>query len=926
MRTILTFLTAFLLAFTARSQTSIVVRTAATMHNPTNYTLVTPTSVQFFTSNGITSFSLTLTSNANATDWRADLGISDWVTNPAAPSYSLTEIGVTPYSTNLLAKGTNQESWMDALAIPNWPISVPSWTTNVLVDSGDANAFRTNLGISEWTTNADSPLFNATAYSSNLTLLSDAESWQGALSIEPNASAVVDTVADLAATEAATGKAVFVRGYYAAGDGGGGWFYASNTDTNVDGIGLCFESATANWAWNRIRSDTNFVNIKWFGAMGDGVTVNNLAISNAVNAAEHVYIPSGEYRVDAKYNGGPYGVYETAPNCVIKLRSNHKIYGDGMSASKIRMHGIDPTWTDGVTNTAIMMFWTKSTDLHLTNVVIRDIGLSHTNYTGAVFANNHNRLIFVLSESGGRTGDFRIERVAFEQSFGLAVQCWYYGTTVTPVTMRYDSAITDCVFAKISNTAINLPFGPIERCYFSNVGQIIEGETRVFRGNYAIYCSQLNFNQGAFADTAEYSGYYSIEDNVFMHCVPGGSIFAQIPSRSAVVRNNYFFDIDGAAIAIVPFTGYKPNEPTPIGESRRAVVQNNSFINCGSYYTSGGCKNSLLIHAGNNVIKDNYFGNTLHHTTYGWGSHGIQLSLSGTNNIFSGNVFKDVGKYYANNGCTNNVIVPDVLNRANWRYNETIVGVSNIYSGDLYTGPYEDSPFITAHPFSAPSNYVNGVASKLNAYPGSMYLSMGGGTNKTLWLNQSIAKGSTSSNNWNAVLTDAPRWIDSMVPAASMRLPSSGYPGLDTFTNGIQCLKFDDASDESVHFAVQINHNAVMPTNTLKPHVHWTTSEVQTAPNTNIVWGLEYTIANISAEFVASSTIYLTNGPVELNKLAHTMTSFADIPVTAMTPSMVIMCRLFRDADNGADTLTGDANLIGFDFHYQVDSLGSETP
>ncbi len=169
-------------------------------------------------------------------------------------------------------------------------------------------------------------------------------------------------------------------------------------------------------------------------------------------------------------------------------------------------------------------------------------------------------------------------------------------------------------------------------------------------------------------------------------------------------------------------------------------------------------------------------------------------------------------------------------------------------------------------------------------------------------------------------------WIDSMVPAASMRLPSSGYPGLDTFTNGIQCLKFDDASDESVHFAVQINHNAVMPTNTLKPHVHWTTSEVQTAPNTNIVWGLEYTIANISAEFVASSTIYLTNGPVELNKLAHTMTSFADIPVTTMTPSMVIMCRLFRDADNGADTLTGDANLIGFDFHYQVDSLGSETP
>ena len=31
-------------------------------------------------------------------------------------------------------------------------------------------------------------------------------------------------------------------------------------------------------------------------------------------------------------------------------------------------------------------------------------------------------------------------------------------------------------------------------------------------------------------------------------------------------------------------------------------------------------------------------------------------------------------------------------------------------------------------------------------------------------------------------------------------------------------------------------------------------------------------------------------------------------------------------ADADADSVTGDANLLGFDFHYQVDSLGSETP
>lgn len=41
---------------------------------------------------------------------------------------------------------------------------------------------------------------------------------------------------------------------------------------------------------------------------------------------------------------------------------------------------------------------------------------------------------------------------------------------------------------------------------------------------------------------------------------------------------------------------------------------------------------------------------------------------------------------------------------------------------------------------------------------------------------------------------------------------------------------------------------------------------------------------------------------------------------------MIIMCRLFRDADNAADSVSGDANLLGFDVHYMVDSLGSATP
>ena len=85
-------------------------------------------------------------------------------------------------------------------------------------------------------------------------------------------------------------------------------------------------------------------------------------------------------------------------------------------------------------------------------------------------------------------------------------------------------------------------------------------------------------------------------------------------------------------------------------------------------------------------------------------------------------------------------------------------------------------------------------------------------------------------------------------------------------------------------------------------------------------------MANISANYAASTTIYCTNTPASQNELTHTMTSFADITVTDLADSLIIACRLFRNADADADSVTGDANLLGFDVHYMVDSLGSATP
>jgi len=65
------------------------------------------------------------------------------------------------------------------------------------------------------------------------------------------------------------GKAVNVLGYYAKGDGGGGLFYWDAASTEADNGGTIIQAnAITTGRWKRVFSGA--VNVKWFGAKGDG--------------------------------------------------------------------------------------------------------------------------------------------------------------------------------------------------------------------------------------------------------------------------------------------------------------------------------------------------------------------------------------------------------------------------------------------------------------------------------------------------------------------------------------------------------------------------------------------------------------------------------------------------------------------------------
>lgn len=167
---------------------------------------------------------------------------------------------------------------------------------------------------------------------------------------------------------------------------------------------------------------------------------------------------------------------------------------------------------------------------------------------------------------------------------------------------------------------------------------------------------------------------------------------------------------------------------------------------------------------------------------------------------------------------------------------------------------------------------------------------------------------------------DARWWDDIRVPAQATRLnPATTKPDFGTFISNTKTFLFDPASEESVHFSVQMPHGWVLSTN-IEPHVHWTPTSSNTG---TVVWGLECTTGAISGTFGVPDILTVAQA-ANGTAYYHHYADFDELDMSSVdTVSAMLICRLFRDADAGPDTYTGDAALLETDFHYLMDTLGS---
>lgn len=104
-----------------------------------------------------------------------------------------------------------------------------------------------------------------------------------------NTSRGIDSIADLRLTRNTTDKEyVEVLGYYEQGDGGGGQFYWDADSVKSDNGGTIIKvTEVTTGRWKRVINE--IVYLAWFGAKGDGVTIDTDAINLALASGKKVY-------------------------------------------------------------------------------------------------------------------------------------------------------------------------------------------------------------------------------------------------------------------------------------------------------------------------------------------------------------------------------------------------------------------------------------------------------------------------------------------------------------------------------------------------------------------------------------------------------------------------------------------------------------
>jgi len=162
-------------------------------------------------------------------------------------------------------------------------------------------------------------------------------------------------------------------------------------------------------------------------------------------------------------------------------------------------------------------------------------------------------------------------------------------------------------------------------------------------------------------------------------------------------------------------------------------------------------------------------------------------------------------------------------------------------------------------------------------------------------------------------------WDDVVVPSLSMRVPSANAPDLATFTGGILMPSFNATTDKELHFCVQLPHGYVGGSS-WHPFVHWAPSDATAG---TVRWKLEYALAQVGGVF-SGATVTLDGTTLATPAaLSHGFVEGDAVSAGNLRYSGILAGRVYRDADDAADTYGADAFLLSAGMHVVRGTIGT---
>jgi len=351
---------------------------------------------------------------------------------------------------------------------------------------------------------------------------------------------IVNTINDLMAlSPVPSDNHVHVLGYHMPADGGGGDFYWDATSTKVTNGGTIFEGTAtvtptplatlSTGKWLRYYSES--INLKWFGAKGDGTTNDSPAFQSMIDYCEpagtkDVIIPFGEFYLEESVYIPTGGI---------------KFIGQG---SLLRENIEGPSYVNN--------------DLYNGAVLLVKNGISAIVYDTTVIGSVYWRGVSFRSENGRSVGD----------TYAIDFRSTYGGPT-------WPFNVHECHFAGFnrvfnfdggSNT-YNIAFMNITNCAF------VDNDEVIYQGTYTptntrYTCWGLNFeNNKCHWNSRVIYGHYTkdlvtIRNNNFEgnnqyadHTDPPYAVDIQIAACSVTFHGNHFEGMVSDCVSITSLTG-----------------------------------------------------------------------------------------------------------------------------------------------------------------------------------------------------------------------------------------------------------------------------------------------------------------------------------------------------------------------------------